>query len=134
MHKYSPGWPRFAATEESWYNGGVYRRFGWLGSRLLLYKQGRLDSLQQQLEEHEADAATDARGLSAGQTCRVGETHTPDRLDLIMEEIGKELRNYCKCTGSGPATISSPYTSMDWPALISRGTMRAHWSEGYTNN
>jgi hypothetical protein len=85
----------FAATHEARYNGAIYRRFGFLISRLLLYQQGRLDNLQQQLEEYESDPTANPKGLSAGQTRKVGEEYTPDRLDLIMKEV-MEVTQYCE--------------------------------------
>jgi len=58
--------------------------------------QGRLDNLQQQLEEHDNDPTTNLRGLSAGQTRRVGEDYIPDRIDLIMDEIDPVSSRYCE--------------------------------------
>ncbi|OIW30310.1 hypothetical protein CONLIGDRAFT_363528 [Coniochaeta ligniaria NRRL 30616] len=92
--RWAMGWPRFAAVQASLHNAGVYRRFGYLYARLLLYTQGRLDNLQQQLEAHEKNPATDNRGLTARQTRKVNEPDNPDQLDLIMAEVRKELHGY----------------------------------------
>jgi hypothetical protein len=86
----------FAATQEARYNGAIYRRFGFLLSRLLLYKQGRLDNLQQQLEEYESDPTANPKGLSAWQIRKVGEEYIPDRLDQLMKEVMVEVTQYCE--------------------------------------
>ena len=81
--------------QESRHTGGFYRRFGPLIARSLLYDQGRLYNLLQQLEDHDNDPTTDTSGLTARQTRRVGESDVPDQFDLIMEEVKKELLPYC---------------------------------------
>jgi hypothetical protein len=97
VDKYTLGWPRFAATQVDRHNGGMVRRFSYLTARLLLYGQGRLHNLQQQLEEYENGPTYNPLGLSARQTRNVGEECPPDRLDLIMEEVRVELHQYCEC-------------------------------------
>ncbi|KAB5575517.1 hypothetical protein GE09DRAFT_595023 [Coniochaeta sp. 2T2.1] len=92
--RYPLGYPRFAAMQDSRHTGGIYRRFGRLIARCQLYNEGRLDNLEQQLEDHDGDPTTDTRGLTARQTRRVGEPDVPDQLDLIMEEMNKEVPRY----------------------------------------
>lgn len=93
---YKRGWPRFGATQSSEQTSGVYRRYSYLTARILGHKQGRLDSLQQQLEEYENNPTTDVRGLSAGQTRKVATPYVPDRRDLILDEIDKVLKEHRK--------------------------------------
>lgn len=49
------GYPRLAAFLDSADEFTVYRRFGWLQSRLLLRKQGELHSLEAKLGEIDQD-------------------------------------------------------------------------------
>jgi hypothetical protein len=95
--KHPPGWPRVAAIHNTRANAGFYRRFGHLGARCQNYDEGRLFCIQEQLRECENDPTTDLKGLTAGQTRKVGEPYTPDRLDEIIAEAKRELKEYSSC-------------------------------------
>jgi hypothetical protein len=77
------GYPRLAAFLDSDENFMLYRRFGFLQARILLYKQDELRALEAKLDDmDERDAKTRARKLKSREK---DDAECDDRKNLIRQ-------------------------------------------------
>jgi hypothetical protein len=91
------GYPRLAAFLDSDENFMLYRRFGILQSRILLYKQDELRALEAELfEMDERDAQTRARKLKSRER---DDADCEDR-KILIEKITKAFSEYGNIYGS----------------------------------
>ena len=89
-----PGYPRLAAFVDSDANFMIYRRFGYLRTRLLLYHQDVLRAREEELDKLDKSSLDDP--TTERQLCsrRVDEDQEfPQRMELY-EKLDKEIRTY----------------------------------------
>jgi hypothetical protein len=74
----------------------IYRKFGYLQSRLLLYKQDELRHLERELDRqdrvHERESPNDLRSRERD------DARNPNGRKVLFERIAKKLREYSKYT------------------------------------
>lgn len=86
------GYPRLAAFLDSDDNFMIYRRFGYLQSRLLLEKQEHLRQLEEELENlDEEDREAESRNLI---TMENYDTEQYKQRRELMQRIGCQFREY----------------------------------------
>jgi hypothetical protein len=86
------GYPRLAAILDSDQNFLLYRQFGYLQSRLLLYKQDELSELESKLDDLDEAVANEDPALNFSlrkQGARIGE-----RIKLLQQTELK-FKEYC---------------------------------------
>lgn len=88
MEECPEGYPRLAAFLDSDDCFMIYRRFGFLHSRLLLWKQNELEEVEQALDE--LDRA-DARGSKVRERCLRSREHDQTRTDMNGKESRAQL-------------------------------------------
>ena len=99
------GYPRMAAFINSDPSFLMCRRFGFLHSRVLLYRQDELAQLENQLVELDADdAKNNPRALISRE---LDEQQAPWRKDLILG-IDEKLKEY----GWSDPTLRTPRTAL----------------------
>lgn len=90
---YNPGYPRVAAFENCDPNFLIYRRFGWLHSRVLLNLQDELQQLERDLEredEWEYSHGNDKKLKSRRKDRKGPKTKRQD----ILKSINAKLKEY----------------------------------------
>ena len=95
MEDYSNGYPRVAAFENCDPNFLIYRKFGWLHNRALLYLQDELVELESKLESQDnwicrEDDPTKLQSRRDGD----GTRKRPSVLKSRMKEIREKLQEY----------------------------------------
>jgi hypothetical protein len=98
------GYPRLAAFSNSDENFMIYRRFGYLQSRILLHKQDELQRLEQELEEMDQKDASgenphvsqrwedDEAGTNKGSNARPSLLNTIKEKFLEYSKYSKSIR------------------------------------------
>jgi hypothetical protein len=88
------GYPQLAAFLSSEENFMIYRKFGYLQSWLLLYKQDELRHLEGELDRqdrvHERDSPNDLRSRERD------DARNPEGRKVLFGKIAEKLREYCK--------------------------------------
>ena len=92
MDDYAEGYGKLAAFIDCDPNFRIYRKFGWLHSRVLLYIQDELRELEEELEDIDAWEAKSGNDLKL--RCRRADDNT-ERLELIAK-IKEKLDEYGK--------------------------------------
>ena len=87
MDDFVRGYPNLATYKSSSDNYALYRRFGYLQSRLLLEKQDILRVLEQRLEEYDGDHIT------SSVTRNLNDEQLLPR-QALLEEIEKAFYSY----------------------------------------
>ena len=91
MNECPEGYPRLAAFLDSNENFMLYRRFGFLQGRLLLYKQDELRELEARLDRMDkSDAKRDASLLRS----REKDDAYGSRRKMLLEEINVKFKDY----------------------------------------
>jgi hypothetical protein len=104
------GYPRLAAFLDSDDCFSVYRRFGFLQSRLLLNKQDKLRELEEALDGlDQQEAAADA---TRPKTRDIDEEYS-ERRERLLNAIEVEYTSYGKSSRSGCVQIWTDCD--DWP-------------------
>ncbi|KAF2454932.1 hypothetical protein BDY21DRAFT_416543 [Lineolata rhizophorae] len=103
MRDYPRGYPNLAAFQNSDEAYTIYRRFGLLQSRLLLYKQDKLRGLEAQLKHmDDADSGCQPDTLT---TNNLDDSRTKPRRDLF-ETIEKTFNEYVQLLTSAQTVMS----------------------------
>ncbi len=93
MSEYQPGYGRVAAVENCDPSFLIYRRFGWLHSRLLLNLQDELQKLERDLEREEAKEFNYGQPIKL--KARRKDCKNPDAArPLILASIHEKLKEY----------------------------------------
>ena len=95
MHGDPNGYPTMASFLDSDDNFMMYRRFGYVLSRLLLAKQDRLRRLQEDLEDLDQEQISETGDETLLCKSILGETLDKPREEL-MREMEKVYLEYCK--------------------------------------
>jgi hypothetical protein len=95
------GYPRFAALVDSDDNFMIYRRFGFLSTRLLLNQQDKLRLLEEELDEIDQD--DDEKNNNRNITRDLPEEDSKERQELLVK-IKEEYYEYGTCTHRPLAT------------------------------
>lgn len=96
MEHYRDGWAKLAAEQNRDHNGSFFRAFAYGSNRVLHHLEGRIVNLLNQLEELDETSNSHLKCYSAWQRRKVGEEYKPDEYDLIMDELKKEMHQYCQ--------------------------------------
>lgn len=91
------GWPRLSAAIDSDPNFMIYRRFGYLRTRLLTYHQDVLRELEEALdkldhEDYSKKATRRAMCYREGDDAR-----QPSRRKELLQSVDKEMQHYGQC-------------------------------------
>ncbi|RYP92954.1 hypothetical protein DL770_000914 [Monosporascus sp. CRB-9-2] len=87
IEEYPDGYPQYSALTASHYSFHIYRRFSYLRTRLLLYKQDNLSVLQERLEDVDRSATI---GLRLGSHRR----DNNEQRKTLIKEIDVALADY----------------------------------------
>lgn len=95
VDEYPDGFPRFAAWMNCDVNFLLARRYGWLHTRVMMFRQSELHDLEvelnaideQLLEEDDTDALADHQSFAFGEAGKV-RTKLMQRIDDKLEEYG----------------------------------------------
>jgi hypothetical protein len=94
VNKCASGYPRLAAFVDSDPNFMIYRRFGYLRTRLLLYHQDVLWEKERDLDELDEETQGDPR-TERQLCCRTrDENQTQPMRKELFEALGKEFQTY----------------------------------------
>lgn len=89
------GYPYLAAFVDSDEDFMVYRRFGWMISRILLDKQNELQDLEEQLEESDEEASQkDPSLLSRGELAYDDDDEPPSERKKLLKKIQNAYSEY----------------------------------------
>ncbi|KAL8803297.1 MAG: hypothetical protein Q9182_003255 [Xanthomendoza sp. 2 TL-2023] len=92
LDRYTVGYPKVAAFENADPNFLIYRKFGWLHNRLLLYLQDELAELEYILNKLDKDTFSDDDDIKL--SCRRDDwIHPSSRRDLV-KQIAQKLEEY----------------------------------------
>ncbi len=95
MEECPAGYPRLAVFLDSDENFMLYRRFGFLQARVLLYKQDELRELEEKLDKMDRrDSKTRPKKLKSRER---DDAENEDRRKLI-QNIAKAFQEYSKCS------------------------------------
>ena len=88
------GWPRLSAAIDSDPNFMIYRRFGYLRTRLLTYHQDVLREMEEALDKLDADdyKSNDAHRMMCWR--QADDTRQPPRRKELFQSLNKELHLY----------------------------------------
>lgn len=88
------GYPRFAAFVDSYPSFFIYRRFGYIRARLLLYQQDRLTALEKCLEDADVeDSISNANRIKLGSR-EMDEMEPYTERMRVMKSLKEELKTY----------------------------------------
>lgn len=95
MEDYPRGYPRTAVYLNSDFDSALYRRFGDLHARSLLYKQIELTSLEEQLSKLDReDAQVSADGWKVTYSIHVKNGKRNEVRKNLIEEIDQKMEAY----------------------------------------
>ena len=87
------GYPSLATFLDSYEGYMIYRRYGWLQSRLLLDKQEELRTLEENLQRLDLRKA---QVRSTTPMTRTGPVNEREPRRVLLEKIEKAFLSYCK--------------------------------------
>lgn len=89
-----PGWPRVATHIESGLDFAIYRRFGYLRTRLLLYHQDRLAEMEAKLDMIDRQDCKDKETQSFLGNRSDDDRRSGSLRKALFLELDKELKTY----------------------------------------
>lgn len=120
--KHTHGWPRLSAFVDSDPNFMIYRRFGWLRTRTLMYHQDVLREMEKRLEDLDWADFSDCSTRRAMCWREGDDARNPALRKELFTAVSSELQLYGKlrlsvlaCT-TDRARWPSPEISRDVPA------------------
>ncbi|KAK4645827.1 hypothetical protein QC761_0036530 [Podospora bellae-mahoneyi] len=98
--KHTSGFLELAAMFDQWSNLRFHRAYRNERWQLIFDKQCRLDCLNDQLRAYDENFPEGTRSLSANHKRPAGHPPTPNRREVILAEINKELAEHDRLTAS----------------------------------
>ena len=105
VENYAEGFPRIAAYIDSDVDTALFRRFGRLNARTLLYREVELNDLEKKLDElDQTDNSKEDTEWRIGHGIHHDDGKKNEERKALVEEIEKKLKAYCTsfCCKSSP--------------------------------
>ena len=96
------GYPSYADFISKDREAAIYRKFGNLSARSLLYMQGELHELEQQLEDFDSEDLRDIDNKDAQKSARIWESFAKDQSEAAQArrdlqcKIRVKVNEYCQ--------------------------------------
>jgi hypothetical protein len=99
---YPEGFPRISAYIDSDVDTPLFRRFGRMHARTLLYRQVELNDLEKKLDDlDQKDSSKEDTEWRIGHGIHHDGGKKNEDRKVLVEEIEKKLKDYCKFSGQG---------------------------------
>ncbi|KAI1608497.1 hypothetical protein EDD36DRAFT_482906 [Exophiala viscosa] len=129
------GWPRLAAVIDSDANFMIFRKFGYLRTRLLVWHQDRLRELEELLGDLDLEDFKDDATRRA-LCCRQGDDgRSPPKRKLLFQELSREMELYDdllkRCADAHQYEVPSEKAREAMAGLIWNDAQLSHLDRSY---